>query len=103
MSIIAAVSPSGPDGSAAIAVVFMMVFWLASIGFFVLLGLVSLAASALALVSLYRNRDKLRAIELAVWVGISLIATILGPLCWFFIGRRKMLDDERAQEQAAPA
>ncbi|MBH0117288.1 PLDc N-terminal domain-containing protein [Salinibacterium sp. NG253] len=103
MSIFAAVSNGGPDGSAAIAVVFMMIFWFAYIGFFVLIGLVSLAVSVLALVSLYRNRDKLRAIELAVWVGISLVVTIAGPLCWFFIGRRKMLDDERAHEQPTPA
>ncbi|GHD83334.1 phospholipase D-like protein [Salinibacterium amurskyense] len=103
MSILAAVSNGGPEASAAFAVIFMMVFWVAYIGFFVVLGLTSLAVSVLALVSLYRNRDKLRAIELAVWVGISLVVTIVGPLCWFIIGRRKMLDDVRAHEQPTPA
>ncbi|MBH0009728.1 PLDc N-terminal domain-containing protein [Salinibacterium sp. SWN1162] len=103
MSILTAVSNSGPDGSTAIAVIFMMVFWVAYAGAFMIFGLVSLAASVLALVSLYRNRDKLRAIELAAWVGICLLLTILGPLSWFLIGRRKMLDDSRAEEQSPSA
>ncbi|MBH0130888.1 PLDc N-terminal domain-containing protein [Salinibacterium sp. NK8237] len=103
MSIFAAVSNGGPDGSAAVAIIFMMIFWFAYIGFFVVLGLTSAIVSVLALVSIYRNRATLRGIELAAWVAISLVITIAGPLCWFLIGRRKMLDDVRAEEQPTPA
>ena len=103
MSIFAAVSNGGPDGSAAFAVVFMMIFWFAYIGFFIVLGLASAVVSVLALVSIYRNRSQLRGIELAAWVAISLAITIAGPVCWFLIGRRKMLDDARAEEQPTPA
>ena len=103
MSILAAISNIGPDASAAFAVILMMAFWVAYIGFFLVMALTSLVISVLALVSLYRNRAKLRAIELAAWVGISLIITIVGPLSWFLIGRKKMLEDASAQEHPTPA
>ena len=76
-----------------------MAIWFSYLGFFVVVGLASAVVSVLALVSLYRNRDKLRGIELAAWVAISLAISIAGPICWFLIGRRKMLDDVHAEEQ----
>ncbi|MEV8254407.1 hypothetical protein AB0O95_10640 [Rhodoglobus sp. NPDC076762] len=96
MSVFAATTNGAPES--AIAAIIFMVFWFGYIGFFVVAGLASAVVAVLALVSLYRNRDKLRAIELAVWVGISLVVTIAGPLCWFLIGRKKMLEDTRADQ-----
>lgn len=101
MSILTAVHNGAPES--AIAAIIFIVLWFGYFGFFVVMGLVSAVVSVLALVSLYRNRDKLRNIELAAWVAISLIVSIAGPLCWFLIGRRKTLDDSRAQEQSTPA
>ena len=97
MSIFAAVNNGGAES--ALAAVIFMAIWFSYLGFFVVVGLASAVVSVLALVSLYRNRDKLRGIELAAWVAISLAISIAGPICWFLIGRRKMLDDVHAEEQ----
>ena len=101
MSILTAASSGGAE-SALAAVIFMAV-WFSYLGFFVVVGLASAVVSVLALVSLYRNRDKLRSIELAAWVAISLAISIAGPICWFLIGRRKMLDEAPTEEPATSA
>ncbi|MBH0083875.1 hypothetical protein [Salinibacterium sp. SWN167] len=70
---------------------------------FVFVLLVNLAALVLvvtALVSISRHRHMLVGTELALWVAITVIATGLGAIAWFAIGRRKARDN--SPEEALP-
>jgi hypothetical protein len=54
-----------------------------------LVVLVMIVGAIAALVSIYRIRERMVGLEVALWVAVAVFLPAVGPLLWFVLGHRK--------------